>query len=109
MLTRVELTRRSFLGLTTLLVGACQPLGAPQSIHELVFLTREGCVHAGMMRERLDTALKELRWPSDYQIIDAETLSSNDHRRGYPTPTLLYKNRDLFGMTEPGLSNPEST
>src|SRR5262249_48118560 len=107
MLSRV--TRRSFLGLTTVLVGACQQLPAPRSMGELVFLTREGCVHAGVMREHLNAALQALHWPPDYQMLDAGTLSIGDHRHGYPTPTLLYKQRDIFGITDRGLSNPEST
>jgi len=78
-------------------------------MHELVLLTREGCVHADVMRERLNAALQTLHWPRDYQTLDAATLEIGDHRHGYPTPTLLYKRRDIFGMTDRGLSNPEST
>src|SRR5689334_14845290 len=103
MLSRV--TRRSFLGLTTLLVGACQQQPPPRSMHDLVLLKREGCVHANEMRDRLNAALQTLRWPRDYQILDAGTLSIDDHRHAYPSPTVLYKYRDIFGMTDHGLSN----
>jgi len=49
----------------------------------------------------LDDALKALGWPTDYQYINIGTLPKTDVRTGYPTPTLLYKGNDLFGMPAP--------
>jgi hypothetical protein len=53
------------------------------------------------MRSSLDQALKTLSLPIDYELIAADKLETSDRRRGYGTPTVLYKSRDLFGMAEP--------
>jgi hypothetical protein len=68
---------------------------------DLVFLTRDGCVNTTRMRSRLDQALASLKLPTDYQFIDADKLDASDSRRGYGTPTVLYKNHDLFGKRPP--------
>jgi hypothetical protein len=83
-----------------LLIGFSAAAEAP-AVRDLVFLTRDGCVNTATMRTRFDEALTALRWTKDYQFIDADTLPETDPRRGYGTPTLLYKNVDLFGMPEP--------
>jgi hypothetical protein len=75
----------------------------------LVFLTRDGCVNTTTMRARLDEALDRLKVPKDYAVIDADTLAESDARRGYGTPTVLYENRDLFGMPEPAPPMPTPT
>lgn len=75
----------------------------------IVFLTREGCVNTTSMRTRLDEALERLGAAKDYAVIDADTLSESDARRGYGTPTVLYDNRDLFGMPEPMPPLPSPT
>ena len=64
---------------------------------DLVFLTRDGCVNTTRMRSRLDQALASLNLPTNYQLIDVDKLDASDRRRGYGTPTVLYKNHDLFG------------
>jgi len=81
----------------------------PRSMKDLTFLTRDGCVNTPKMRANLDQALKALGWSTDYQAIDIGTLPADDARTGYPTPTLLYKNRDLFGMAVPNPPYPEPT
>ena len=54
------------------------------------------------MVNNLDEALKTLGWPRyDYQFITIGTLPGTDVRKGYPTPTLLWKAKDLFGMPRP--------
>lgn len=68
---------------------------------ELVFLTRDGCVNTAQMKARLDEALKSLNLHGGYQVVDLDKLSASDRRTGYGTPTVLYKNRDLFGKSEP--------
>ena len=73
----------------------------------LVFLTREGCANTGRMRANLDGALKAMGLPTDYQVIDLATLPGGDARRGYPTPTVLYADRDLFGLPKPTPPLPE--
>jgi hypothetical protein len=75
----------------------------------LVFLTREGCVNTSTMRTRLDEALARLGVPKTYAVIDADTLADCDVRRGYGTPTVLYDNRDLFGIPEPTPPIPSPT
>ena len=59
------------------------------------------------MRRHLDEALKALGASPTYQTIDLDDLPDTDLRRGYPTPTVLYGNRDLFGMPEPQPPLPE--
>lgn len=75
----------------------------------LVFLTRDGCANTATMRTRLDAALDRLSGPTNYAVIDADTLADGDARRGYGTPTVLYNNRDLFGMPEPTPPIPSPT
>jgi hypothetical protein len=53
------------------------------------------------MRSSLDAALKDLALPTTYVVIDVDKLEPSDRRRGYGTPTVLYRDRDLFGMAEP--------
>lgn len=84
------------------------PVGT-RSMKNLVFLTREGCVNTVTMRANLDEALKTLALPSDYQFIDADTLKPSDTRGGYGTPTVLYADRDLFGMEDPAVPHPPPT
>ena len=76
---------------------------------DIVFLTRDGCVNTGTMRARLDEALARLGWPSDYAVIDADTLTPSDRRGAYGTPTVLHAGRDLFGMPEPSAPHASPT
>ncbi len=61
------------------------------------------------MRTRLDAALDRLGAATDCAVIDTDTLADGDARRGYGTPTVLYNNRDLFGMPEPTPPIPSPT
>jgi hypothetical protein len=76
---------------------------------ELVFLTRPGCVNENVMRSNLDGALHAMKQPTDYQLVNLDTLANTDARKGYPTPTLLYANRDLFGLEPPQPPFPAPT
>lgn len=71
------------------------------SVHDLTFLTRDGCGNTARMKSNLDEALKSLVLPANYVLIDVDKLGPSDRRRGYGTPTVLYRSRDLFGMAEP--------
>src|SRR5215469_10381144 len=71
------------------------------SARELILLTRDGCMNTAQMKSRLDEALKSLNLPGVYQVVDLDKLNASDRRTGYGTPTVLYKNRDLFGKAEP--------
>ena len=76
---------------------------------QLVFLTRQGCSSGATMQDRLDAALRAMGVATDYQKIDLIDLPATDARRGYPTPTVLYANRDIFGMPEPKPPYPGPT
>jgi hypothetical protein len=74
-----------------------------------VFLTREGCDTTPTLRRNLDTALQAMSLPLDYQVVNVAVLPATDARRGYPTPTLLYANRDLFDFPAPTAPLPAPT
>lgn len=100
---------RSFLALT-ILVSACgesYPETQPQ--RDFAFLTSQDCPNAAVMRARLDEALERMGRPPDYMVVDLTTLSETDARRAYPSPTVLYAGRDLFGMPEPRPPYPTPT
>ena len=78
-------------------------------VKQVVLLTREGCAASPTMQGRLDDALRAMGAPTDYQTIDVVDLPASDARRGYPTPTVLYANRDIFGMPEPKPPYPDPT
>ena len=104
---------RTFVAaLGVMLLVSCA--GAPSSTGQagtagLVFLTRDGCANTARLRANLDDALRALGRPTDYAVIDLDSLPDSDLRRGYPTPTVLYANRDLFGMPEPTPPVPGAT
>jgi hypothetical protein len=77
--------------------------------NDLVFLTRDGCVNTVTMRTSLDEALQALGRPTDYRVIDADTLEDSDPRGGYGTPTVLYSGRDLVEMAAPPVPHPSPT
>ena len=80
----------------------------PASVkNDLVFLTRDGCVNTPDMFNNLDDALKSLGWPTDCHYVDIGKLPTTDARRGYSTPTVLWKGKDLFGIPVPVPPFPE--
>jgi hypothetical protein len=78
--------------------GAAPP---GRSVKDLTFLTRDGCAQTPVMHANLDRALKALKWATDYRVVDIGALPATDARAGYSTPTLLYKDRDVFGLPAP--------
>jgi hypothetical protein len=68
---------------------------------DLVFLTRDACVSSPEMTKNLDDAMREMERPLGYRSLDIGTLAKTDPRTGYPTPTILWKGKDLFGMLVP--------
>jgi hypothetical protein len=84
------------------------PSGEPNA-SGLVFLTRGGCANTAVMRRNLDNALRLLGSAFRYEAVDQDTLPAADVRRGYPTPTLLYQDRDVFGMSAPKPPLPDPT
>jgi hypothetical protein len=112
--------RRTFgVGLAVLVAAGCQraehlppPKTAatqtPRSMKaDLVFVTRDGCVNTPDMLNNLDDALRRLGRGLDYPVVDLGRMAPNDPRSGYPTPTVLVRNRDLYGMAEPTPPFPE--
>ena len=96
------------VGCLVLLLATMSGETRPATLHDLVFLTREGCVNTPDMVNNLDDALKALDWPrNDYQYVHLENLKKTDPRIGYPTPTLLWKGKDIFGMPVPQPPFPE--
>src|SRR6266699_3552354 len=111
------MNRRSFaIVLGTLMASACRKL-TPQATAsttqrrsmraDLAFITRDGCVNTPDMFNNLDDALRGLGLALDYQVVNLGKLPKTDRRTGYPTPTVLYRNRDVFGMPEPTPPYPE--
>ena len=85
-----------------LALGGCgRATVEPPDMANLVFLTREDCVNTVRMHAGLDDALRAMHLSTDYQVIDLATLAATDARTGYPTPTVLYRDRDLFGLPVP--------
>ena len=113
------MSRRLFVAAVgSLLSGACQArkpqpvTAAPtrKSVRaDLVFITRDGCVNTPDMFNNLDDALRSLNLALDYQVVSLGRLPQSDPRTGYPTPTVLYRGRDVFGMPEPTPPFPEPT
>jgi hypothetical protein len=73
------------------------------------FLTRQGCANTAIMKRNLDEALARLSRPVRYSVIDLDQLPATDARRGYPTPTVLQGDTDLFGLAQPVSPFPEPT
>ena len=91
----------TFIALLTLAIATGALPAKSTSMKELTFLTRDGCVNTPDMVNNLDDALKSLGLLTDYAYVDIGTLPRRDVRTGYPTPTLLYKGKDIFGMPAP--------
>ena len=109
--------RRSFgVGFGMLVASACverlmdskvSPSQSRTTRDDLVFVTRDECVNTPDLFFNLDDALHALGLPLEYQVVNLGKLPKTDPRTGYPTPTVLYKNRDLFGMPPPTPPFPE--
>jgi hypothetical protein len=67
----------------------------------LTVLTRDGCPKAPVMVNNLNQALSALGWPRTYDVVNAGKLPPHDRRAGYASPTVLYRERDLFGLPVP--------
>lgn len=92
------------------MVGACGgPNPSPDRPRTLAVLTRGGCANTPQLLANLDNALKSLAKPVSYAMIDLDTLARTDVRSAYPTPTVLYQDRDVFGMAVPQPPYPEPT
>lgn len=100
--------RLTFLiGLSMVVMSACAT--TPATDGAIVLLTRAGCANTEKMRASLETAARALTPPAEFTVVDLDTLPADDVRRGYPTPTLLVGNRDVFGLPEPTPPLPQPT
>lgn len=75
----------------------------------MILLTRDGCTNTAVMQPRVEAALQGLPNAPALQVINIDTLPDDDVRRGYPTPTLLCGERDVFGLPVPQLPLPAPT
>ena len=108
--------RRAVVSSLLLMTCACtieqtvrQPPPGGASASTLVLLTRGDCVATETMRARLDDAVRAMGSTFEYQVLDLDAVPESDPRRGYPTPTLLYGNRDVFDLPVPQPPFPEPT
>ena len=108
--------RRAVVSSLLLMTCACtmeqtvrQPPPGGASASTVVLLTRGGCVTTETMRARLDDALRAMGLTLEYEVLDLDSVPESDPRRGYPTPTLLYGNRDVFDLPVPQPPFPEPT
>ncbi|MGE3277616.1 MAG: hypothetical protein AB7O67_21075 [Vicinamibacterales bacterium] len=76
---------------------------------DLTLLTREGCGATPAMATHLADALAILGWSPGFACEDIAELPEDDPRRGYPTPTVLWNGRDLFGLPIPVPPYPAPT
>lgn len=95
------------MGVSVLVMSACGSAPTPEG--GIVLLTRAGCVDTDTMRVNLETAARALAPPAEFTVIDLDALPGDDIRRGYPTPTLLFANRDVFGLAVPTPPLPQPT
>ena len=96
-------------GVFTLLLAGSASIQTGRSMQQLTFLTREGCVNTPDLVLNLDDALIKLGWRRNYEHIDIGTLPKTDARTGYPTPTILWQGRDIFGLPVPKPPYPTPT
>ena len=71
----------------------------------LTLLVFQGCPNSPKMQHNLDEALKKLKFPARYEIVDLFRLPKGDPRTGYAAPTILINGKDLFGLPRPWASD----
>src|SRR5262245_3914167 len=89
------------LGVMLAVVVLASGAGKPTTLKDLEFLTRDDCVNTPDMMTNTDDALSALGWPHNYNVVNIGKLKSTDVRTGYPTPTLLWKGKDVFARPAP--------
>lgn len=75
-------------------------LGSPQSM-KIELLGFPDCPNTPAMRVNLRAALKLVGDGLMFREVNQEALHDSDLRRGWPTPTVLVNDADLFGMVPP--------
>ncbi len=59
------------------------------------------CPNTPVMRENLRDALESVGGGLTFRDVNQESLPESDIRRGWPSPTVLVNDADLFGMAPP--------
>lgn len=70
----------------------------PMAIEVLGFA---GCPNTPQAKTNVERAVASLGLAASVVYVDQEKLRENDHRRSWPSPTILVDGRDLFGMAQP--------
>lgn len=81
--------------------SASSPHSDRETTMLITLLGFDGCPLTPLMKERLEQATEKLDRDLNLLEIDQQSLSSSDLRRGYPAPTVLVNESDLYGMAEP--------
>lgn len=63
------------------------------------------CPNTPTMRDNLRAALASIATGWTFTETNQERLPVGDIRRGYPTPTILVNDRDLYGLPVPTASS----
>ncbi len=83
-------------------LAGCQQVAAPDTRDavKIEVLGFAGCPNTPPFKERVEAAAKAV---GGFEVIyiDQESLPEDDLRRGYPTPTALVGEDDLFGLPKP--------
>ncbi len=101
-LYHVEMARLLLCLMLTFAHMGCQQAASPElgDAVKIQVLGFAGCPNTPAFRERVTAAAKTVGG-FDVLYIDQESLPEDDLRRGYPTPTALVDDEDLFGLPAP--------
>jgi len=113
MLTQTSHRSRLFLFLAASFAGSLFFVGCDSSqnrddatsgdhaVHTIQVLYFDGCPNTPPVIQSAKAAARDLGDDWRVEAIDLESLSEDDTRRGYGSPTVLYQDRDLFGLPTP--------
>ena len=76
-------------------------LNGARVMHTIQVLYFDGCPNTPPVIEAARAVAEDLGEDWEVEMIDLESLPQRDTRRGYGSPTILFEDRDLFGLPEP--------
>lgn len=88
-------------GCATRPTGSAQTAPVIAAQPKIELLGFPDCPNTPAMRANLTAALSSISKGWTFADTNQETLLESDIRRGYPTPTILVNDRDLFGLPVP--------